>query len=159
MNYLDKGLCSLDAGVESLRNQVEEDYRSLSKAIEKIEKSGSGNTPLMIYAPLSDEGDYISMNGYALFGLVDKVSATGVTNKKKQFVDLLLKEGTKFGFIHNSEGFIEVYGVSNNTIHVTADFEIFVGKEEIKDGLRQLDINCDYIQEHLNSGGLQNEYF
>ena len=113
----------------------------------------------MVYAPLSDEGDYISMNGYALFGLVDEISATGVTNKKKQFVDILLKEGTKFGFLHNSEGFIEVYGVQNNLLHVTTDFEIFVGKEEIRNGLRQLDVNCDDIQEYLDSGGLQNTYF
>ena len=159
MSHLDARFSSLDSGVESLRDQVEGDYSSLIKVIEKIEKSGSGNTPLMVYAPLSDEGDYISMNGYALFGLVDEISATGVTNKKKQFVDILLKEGTKFGFLHNSEGFIEVYGVQNNILHVTADFEIFVGKEEIRNGLRQLDVNCDDIQEYLDSGGLQNTYF
>lgn len=159
MSHLDKRSCSLEEGAESLRTHVEGDYSSLSNAIEKIEKSGSGNTPLMIYRPLHDEGDYISMNGYALFGLVDRVSATGVTNKKKQCVEILLKDGTKFGFLHNSEGFIEVYGVQNNTLRVTADFTILVGKEEIKNELKQLYVPCEYIQEYLDSIGLQNEYF
>ncbi|MCK5233313.1 MAG: hypothetical protein KAJ91_00695 [Candidatus Aenigmarchaeota archaeon] len=158
MSYLHNGV-SLKEGVESLIDQVEEDCRSLSNAIEKIEKSDSENTSLMIYRSLHDEGKYISLNGYALFGFVDEISVTGMTSKKEQFVDILLEEGTKFGFVHNSEGFINVYGVSNNTLHVTADFEIFVGKEEIKDKLEQLYVPCEYIREYVDSIGLQNKYF
>ena len=56
------------------------------------------------------------------------------------------------------KGFIGVYGVQNNMLHVTADFAIFVGKEEIDSELRQLNVNCEYIQKYLESCGLQNEY-
>ena len=159
MTTLDAAFGYLDRRVNLVTSQAEKDYFSLSEAIIKIENSNSENTPLMIYKPLSKKENIHSMNGYAIFGVSERISPIGPTSKERSFVDIQLIEGTKFGFLYESKDSIKVYGIPNNTLHVTADFEIFVGKEEIMTELKQLDIECELIQECLDSIGLQNAYF